>query len=167
MPEVYLGLGSNVGGRARFLTEALREIQRMGPVRASSLYVTDPQGGPRQGDYLNAAVCVSTDWPLDQLHRRVQALERLALRQPAVRFGPRTLDIDILFYGREAIRTVTLLVPHPRILQRRFVLEPLCELAPDLILPDGTRLALWRFSRRRQGVRKVPGTEAGQWTWYR
>jgi 2-amino-4-hydroxy-6-hydroxymethyldihydropteridine diphosphokinase len=134
---VYIALGSNVGDRAAMLARAVEEINRAGlrVLRQSSLYATQPIGGPPQAWFLNAVVEVETDWmPLRVLHA-LQKIERSLGRRRSVRSGPRTLDLDILFYGTSVIRSRELEVPHPRLPQRRFVLAPLAELAPTLSHP--------------------------------
>ncbi len=130
-----VALGSNLGDRVGFLRFAVREL---GPlVRQSRVYETDPVGGPdQQGAYLNMVVVVET--PLDPFAfiRRCQRIEALAGRQRIVHWGPRTLDLDLLFYDDAHIHTDELYVPHPRIFQRRFVLHPLSDVAPERC-PDG------------------------------
>lgn len=134
---VYIALGSNVGDRAALLARAVEEIGRAGlrVLRRSSLYETQPVGGPPQGRFLNAVIEVETDWmPLRVLHA-LQKIERGMGRRRSVAGGPRTLDLDMLFYGASVIRSRELEVPHPRLARRRFVLAPLAELAPALSHP--------------------------------
>jgi 2-amino-4-hydroxy-6-hydroxymethyldihydropteridine diphosphokinase len=134
---VYIALGSNVGDRATHLARAVEEIGRSGlrVLRQSSLYETQPVGGPPQARFLNAVVEVETDWmPLRVLHA-LQRIERAMGRRRSVAGGPRTLDLDLLFYGTSVIRSRELEVPHPRLAQRRFALAPLAELAPALSHP--------------------------------
>lgn len=127
--EALLALGSNLGDRESMLRLAVAELA---PVRRSQVWETDPVGGPeRQGPYLNMVVAVRTDLDPYALLRRCQRIERLAGRVRDVRWGPRTLDIDILFYDDIALTGGGLEVPHPRIAERRFVLAPLAEVAPD------------------------------------
>jgi len=134
---VYIAMGSNVGDRAATLARAVEEMSRAGlrVLRRSSLYATQPVGGPPQAWFLNAVVEAETDWmPLRLLHA-LQAIERSLGRRRMVIRGPRTLDLDVLFYGGSVIRSRELEVPHPRLPQRRFVLAPLAELAPALSHP--------------------------------
>ena len=134
---VYIAMGSNVGDRAATLARAVEEMNRAGlrVLRQSSLYATQPVGGPPQAHFLNAVVEAETDWmPLRLLHA-LQKIERAMGRRRMVIRGPRTLDLDVLFYGGSVIRSRELEVPHPRLPQRRFVLAPLAELAPALSHP--------------------------------
>ncbi len=134
---VYIAMGSNVGDRAAMLARAVEEMNQAGlrVLRQSSLYATQPAGGPPQAWFLNAVVEAETEWlPLRLLHA-LQKIERTLGRRRMVIRGPRTLDLDVLFYGGSVIRSRELEVPHPRLAQRRFVLAPLAELAPALSHP--------------------------------
>ena len=137
--EAVLALGSNLGDREGFLRLA---VQELGPVRRSQVWETDPIGGPeRQGPYLNMVVVVRTDLDPFALLRRCQRVERLAGRVRDVRWGPRTLDVDLLFYDDMVLSSDDLTVPHPRYAERRFVLAPLAEVAPERC-PTGWDAAL-------------------------
>jgi 2-amino-4-hydroxy-6-hydroxymethyldihydropteridine diphosphokinase len=134
---VYIAMGSNVGNRAAMLARAVEEMNRAGlrVLRQSSLYATQPVGGPPQAWFLNAVVEAETDWmPLRLLHA-LQRIERALGRRRMVIRGPRTVDLDVLFYGGSVIHSRELEVPHPRLPLRRFVLAPLAELAPALSHP--------------------------------
>lgn len=136
----YLSLGSNVGDRAAHLAEALRCLQSYPQLqvrKVSSIYETDPVGPPRQPDFFNLVAQVQVDCTATELLEIVQQVESQMRRVRQQRWGPRIIDIDILLYGNETIDTPELQVPHPQIMQRQFVLVPLAEIAPDLILPDG------------------------------
>lgn len=138
-----VALGSNLGDRVGYLQYAIEQLGSV--VRHSRVYETDPVGGPdQQGAYLNMVAVVET--PLDPFAfiRRCQRIEAMAGRQRIVHWGPRTLDIDLLFFDDAEISTDELSVPHPRIAQRRFVLHPLSDVAPercpaawDDLLPKG------------------------------
>jgi len=110
-------------------------------VAVSSLYETEPIGGPPQDAYLNAVVVVETEWGARELLDFALALEAAAGRERRRRWEPRLLDIDLLLYGDAAINEPGLTVPHPRLAQRRFVLEPLAEAWPEAAFPDGTAAA--------------------------
>ncbi|MFV0526644.1 MAG: 2-amino-4-hydroxy-6-hydroxymethyldihydropteridine diphosphokinase [Acidimicrobiales bacterium] len=139
--RAVIALGSNLGDREDYLRSAVRSL---GSVTAmSQVYETEPIGGPdAQGAYLNMVVAIETGLDPFALLRHCQSLEAGAHRQRDVHWGPRTLDVDILFYDDARIETDALVVPHPRIGERRFVLVPLNDVAPERC-PDGweTRLA--------------------------
>ena len=130
----YIGLGSNLGPRAHTLRSALKELgarEGLRVVRVSSFIEREPVGGPHQGRFINAAAEVRTMLTPRQLLRMLQETEDRFGRERAVRWGPRTLDLDLLLYDEEVICEPDLEVPHPLMHARRFVLEPLCEIAPD------------------------------------
>ena len=135
--EVFLGLGSNLGDREAALEEALRRLCGRGLRVAlrSSTWLTEPVGGPPQGPFLNAVVSGTTALSPEGLLRACLETEREMGRVRTVRDGPRTIDIDILFYGDVRRETPGLTIPHPRLHERRFVLEPLFEIAPALRHP--------------------------------
>lgn len=142
MTRAAIGLGSNLGDRWRYLLFAVQQIDGLGEVVAtSSVYETEPIGEVEQGSFLNAVVVLETRLDARHLLRELQAIESEAGRQRATKWGPRTLDLDLLIYGREQLAEVGLAVPHPRLTERRFVLEPLLEAWPEVELPNGDRLA--------------------------
>lgn len=136
----YLGLGANLGDPAATLAAARDELARLPGSRLlarSSLYRTQPVGGPPgQPDYLNAVVALATSLSAQELLAAGQAVEEQFGRRRRERWGPRTLDIDLLLYGGQVFAEPQLVVPHPRLHRRRFVLAPLCELAPQLVHPS-------------------------------
>ena len=138
MNTVYLSLGSNLGDRKSHLDRALEQLPHVGVEvkRLSSVYETEPVGLRAQPWFLNLVVKGETElFPL-QLLGRLQSIEiAMGRRRSAVSGGPRTIDVDILFYGNFVIESDELIVPHPRLTERRFVLEPLMEIAPDLRHP--------------------------------
>ena len=137
MDKVYLSLGSNLGGREAHLRDALARLEAAGihVTRRSSVYETEPQDLRDQPWFLNLVVEAETPlFPL-QVLARLQNIEREMGRRRITPKGPRTIDLDILFYGTFVINTKELQVPHPRLDQRRFVLEPLAEIAPSLRHP--------------------------------
>lgn len=137
MKTAYLGLGSNIGNREQHLAAALAKLAApdLRVLRVSSIYETEPVGFTAQRLFLNLVAEIETDLFPMQLLSRIAKIEQAAGRVRTVPNGPRTLDIDILFYGRVVIHSTKLEVPHPRIAERRFVLAPLAELAPDLRHP--------------------------------
>jgi 2-amino-4-hydroxy-6-hydroxymethyldihydropteridine diphosphokinase len=156
--RAYLSLGSNQGDRAAQLDAALARLAASGHVRViqrSSLYETAPIGMTAQPWFLNLVVEVETDLHPQDLLALTLSVERDLGRVRAQRWGPRTVDIDILLYDALEVTTPILAIPHPEMTHRRFVLEPLLEIAPDAALPDGSRLATFLPRVRDQEVRKV------------
>ncbi|HVX23066.1 MAG TPA: 2-amino-4-hydroxy-6-hydroxymethyldihydropteridine diphosphokinase [Acidimicrobiales bacterium] len=133
--RAFLGLGSNLGDRRALLAQAVATLREAGDVVAvSPVYETEPVGGPDgQGPYLNLVVELATTDPPRRLLERCRQLERAARRVRTVRFGPRTLDADVLLVGDAVVDQPDLQVPHPRLWERRFVVAPLADLAPDLV----------------------------------
>jgi len=134
LKTVYLSLGSNIGDREAMLKSALEAMPAAGVevVRSSSLYETEPQDLRDQRWFVNlVAKCQTELFPV-QLLGRLKKLEKALGRRRTVAKGPRTIDIDIILYGSAIVRTIALEIPHPRFRDRRFVLEPLAEIAPDL-----------------------------------
>jgi 2-amino-4-hydroxy-6-hydroxymethyldihydropteridine diphosphokinase len=158
LKTVYLGLGSNLGDREANLREALKSLDAAGIqiVRRSSIYETAPQELLDQPSFLNAVVEANTElFPL-QLLACIRNIEREMGRRRVTPKGPRNIDIDILFYGRSVIQTAELETPHPRIAQRRFVLEPLAEIAPDFRHPLNGKTAREMLAvLHPQGVRRL------------
>lgn len=133
---VYLGLGSNLGDRSGNLLRAVELLaQELVVERVSSLYETEPWGYREQTRFLNAALCAVTRLSPLALLGLVQQVEQRLGRTPTFRYGPRSLDVDILFYGDRVLEIPRLTVPHPHLAQRAFVLVPLAEIAPGLCHP--------------------------------
>ncbi|MDX1984929.1 MAG: 2-amino-4-hydroxy-6-hydroxymethyldihydropteridine diphosphokinase [Bryobacteraceae bacterium] len=134
---VYLGLGSNLGDRAQNLRQAAELIAAAGvtPLRMSSTHETEPMYVTGQPMFLNQVMEGETEVFPRTLLKRLKSIEQAMGRKRTVRNGPRPIDIDILFYGSAVIRAPELVVPHPRMEERRFVLDPLAEIAPDLRHP--------------------------------
>jgi 2-amino-4-hydroxy-6-hydroxymethyldihydropteridine diphosphokinase len=133
--RAFIGLGSNLGDRRAALRQGVAQLEAAGDVTAvSPLYETEPVGGPEdQGAFYNVVVELATPDSPRQLLVRCQALEEAAHRVRTVRFGPRTLDADVLLVGDLTLDEPDLVVPHPRMWERRFVLQPLSDLAPELV----------------------------------
>jgi 2-amino-4-hydroxy-6-hydroxymethyldihydropteridine diphosphokinase len=131
--RAFLALGSNLGDRLGFLRTAVDELDDV--VAVSSVYETDPVGGPEQGAYLNIVVELATDLDARGLLGEARRLEASAERRREIRWGPRTLDVDVLWVDGDVRSDPDLEVPHPRMWERGFVMVPLAELAPDLA-PD-------------------------------
>ncbi|MGH9719396.1 MAG: 2-amino-4-hydroxy-6-hydroxymethyldihydropteridine diphosphokinase [Bryobacteraceae bacterium] len=159
MKTVYLSLGSNLGDREQMIQRAVGRIHApdLAVKLVSSIYETEPIGPKHQGWFLNAVAEVETDlFPL-QLLSRLQKVELELGRKRLASQGPRSIDIDILLYGGFVIRSARLVVPHPRMHERRFVLEPLAELAPELRHP-GLRSTIRELLSKvlNQSSRKLP-----------
>ena len=128
--RAIIALGSNLGDRVSYLRFALDSLH--GVITYSQVFETEPVGGPdNQGPYLNMAALIETSYDPFALLRRLHIIEAEAERKRVIRWGPRTLDLDILFYDDMIIQSEELTIPHPRFAERRFVLEPLSEIAPE------------------------------------
>ena len=136
--RAYVALGSNLGDRRAYLegaVEALRALPDCRVGEVSDFIETKPFGGVEQGDFLNGCLALDTLlYPLELLHE-LQKIEQAAHRERLIHWGPRTLDLDLLFYGDEILDTPELILPHPGIPERAFVLEPLAQIAPALRHP--------------------------------
>ena len=134
--RAYLALGSNLGDRLAHLqlaVDALADTPGVQVHALSRVYETAPVGGPPQDAYLNAVVAIETDLDPHELLRRCQEIEQLAARERSERWGPRTLDVDVLLIDGTRLDTEDLTIPHPRMWERGFVLAPLRDVAPDLV----------------------------------
>ena len=130
--DFVVGMGANLGDRRAALDQALSAAAALGTVQATSnVYETDPVGGPPQPPFLNAAFRLRTSLEPCELWRALVAIEQRAGRVRRVRWGPRTLDLDLLWSSGQAVKTHFLEVPHPRLADRAFALVPLLEVAPD------------------------------------
>jgi 2-amino-4-hydroxy-6-hydroxymethyldihydropteridine diphosphokinase len=133
--RAFLGMGSNLGDRWAYLRDAVDSLADV--VAVSSVYETDPVGGPADQDaYLNLVVELDTELTARQLMSVGQRLQAAAERVQAERWGPRTLDVDVLWIDGVTVDEPDLQVPHPRMFERRFVLAPLAELAPELVTEE-------------------------------
>jgi len=158
LKTAFLALGSNIGDREANLRDAVDRLasDEIHVLRRSSLYETAPQEMLDQPSFLNAVMEVETSLLPMQLLARIREIEREMGRQRIAPKGPRNIDIDILFYGRAVITTQELEVPHPRLAQRRFVLEPLAEIAPDFRHPvTGKTASEILAALEPQGVRRL------------
>ena len=137
MTRVFLGIGTNLGDRERNLQDALAVLsQKMVILKESSIYQTAPWGYLDQPAFLNQVIEAQTDLSPLNLLGFLKDTEKVLGRQANFRYGPRLIDLDILFYGNRIIQTPRLQIPHPRIAQRAFVLVPLAEIAPDFVHPQ-------------------------------
>ena len=137
MIHVFLGIGTNLGDRERNLQEARAALsQRLEILKESSIYQTAPWGYLDQPAFLNQVIEAQTDLSSLNLLDFLKQTEKQLGRQANFRFGPRLIDLDILFYGNRIIQTPRLQVPHPRLTERAFVLKPLAEIAPEFVHPQ-------------------------------
>ena len=134
MAVVYLGLGSNLGGRENNISLAMEQLKRrdIHIRKQSTIIETEPVGGPPQDKFLNAVVMAETSLTPFDLLKTIKDIETTLGRTKTIRNGPRTIDIDILLYQNVMINTSELAIPHPRMSQREFVMIPLKEIAPQL-----------------------------------
>jgi 2-amino-4-hydroxy-6-hydroxymethyldihydropteridine diphosphokinase len=153
MKKVYLALGSNLGDRAAILRDAITQMEseELHVLRTSGVYETEPREIVDQPWFLNQVAEVETSLFPRQLLMRLKRLEIALGRRPSLPKGPRAIDIDILLYGDAVVSAPDLAIPHPGIAERRFVLEPLAELAPDL-----------RHPKSGKTVREMLGAVASQ-----
>jgi len=136
MVTSFIGLGSNIGDRRRYITTAIRQLKTLPSTRVSQIsgiIETLPEKGPAQGNYLNCVVQIETDLSPYQLLQALQKIEASLGRYRTVKNAPRTIDLDILLYADTTIHEEGLCIPHPRMLEREFVLVPLREIAPDVV----------------------------------
>lgn len=144
MAICYIGLGSNLEDPHRQVSDALlelREIPNTELLSHSLLYRSDPVGPPGQPDYINAVAKLDTRLEPEALLDALQAIEQAHQRVRIEHWGPRTLDLDLLLYGNDQLDTARLKVPHPFMTERSFVLYPLAEIEPNLVLPKGDQLS--------------------------
>jgi 2-amino-4-hydroxy-6-hydroxymethyldihydropteridine diphosphokinase len=137
MPKtVYIGLGSNIGDKVETCRKAVALLDKAGDIKAvSSFYTTEPIGYPDQEEFVNAVVELETGLSPLALLARCHVIEDDLGRRRLIHWGPRTIDLDILLYGDLVVKTGELTIPHPLLAERRFVLVPLCEVAPDIVHP--------------------------------
>lgn len=142
--NVFIGIGSNMGSRIKNLAFAVHGLEELAVdhrVTCSPVYETDPVGYTDQDRFLNMVAELRTNLSPVELLMELHALEQQAFRTREIRYGPRTLDLDILLYGNYEVADEGLIVPHPRLEERAFVVLPLCDLAPNWILPTGQSVA--------------------------
>lgn len=146
MHRAYLSLGSNIGDRGEHLSRGLDIVAADDAWRASQVYESEPVGGVSQDDFWNLVVELTTSATPRELLARCRAAEEARERTREVRWGPRTLDVDVLLVGEVTSDEPEILVPHPRLYERTFVLAPLRELAPDLVSDEQLRAGAGRVT---------------------
>lgn len=166
MAKAWIGLGSNVGDRLGHLRRGLGHIAKLpgtALLSVSSVYECEPVGKTDQPRFLNAAAAIEAGLEPHDLLREFLRIERLCGRERLERWGPRTLDLDILVVEDRVVCSAGLIIPHPRLLERAFVLLPLAEIAPDLVVPGGTATVAELASlvdAASSGVRRIGGPPA-------
>ena len=138
MAHAYIGFGSNINNRLNYITQALRlllETDSVSLIQISSLYETEPVGYEEQDWFLNGVVAVETGLPIHQFLAALKEIEGVVGRQHRERWGPREVDLDLLLYDQCCTNTPDLIVPHPEMHQRNFVLIPFAEIAPEVLHP--------------------------------
>lgn len=156
MSRCAVGVGSNLGDRLGYLGLAMSGLAAVSRVAAvSSVYETIPIGGPDQGPFLNAVVVVDTARTPRGLLRELLFIERSLGRVRDTRWGPRTLDLDLILWNDQEVSEPGLTIPHPRMKDRRFVLEPLLEVWPGARMPDGSAITPSAKSVEQQGLERV------------
>lgn len=159
--RAYLALGSNIGDRIGYLRRALAALEEQPKIRlaaVSSVYETKPVGFTNQADFINIVIAIDTSLEPDVLLDVTQHIEQMLHRKRDIRWGPRTLDIDIILYGEAVVTETELTIPHPRMVERAFVLVPLMELAPHLVVP-GTGKSVSQLMENvagKEGVQLCP-----------
>ncbi|MGK9389864.1 2-amino-4-hydroxy-6-hydroxymethyldihydropteridine diphosphokinase [Bacillus sp. RK1064] len=162
----YIALGSNIGKKETYLKEAVKKLHEHPEVQVeliSSIYETTPVGYENQDDFLNMAVKISTSLRPNELLALTQKIEQELGRTREVRWGPRTADLDILLYNSENIETEQLVVPHPRMYERLFVLVPMSEICPEIgevqinAVTDQEGVSIWK---KTCGVEEFVHTES-------
>ena len=169
MVPVYIGLGSNQGNPEENLAQARAKVQSMTGVFAavsSQIYYTEPQGVKDQPWFANQVLKILCHpaWTPPSFMRHLLSIEKLLGRKRDIYWGPRRIDCDLLLFGQQCISQPKLVLPHPRMIHRAFVLVPLLEVSPELCLPDGTRVreSLQNLVYRRQGRRIWQEDDADQ-----
>ena len=138
MHVAYIGFGSNIGDRFAHIQNAIHALAKTEGItlqKISSVYKTDPVGYEAQAEFLNGVAAIQTSFPPLTLLHALKDIEATIGRQHRIRWGPREIDLDLLIYGDVCLQTEELVIPHPEMHLRRFVLVPLAEIAPDLMHP--------------------------------
>jgi 2-amino-4-hydroxy-6-hydroxymethyldihydropteridine diphosphokinase len=161
LAQIYLSIGSNIGKRQKYLKYAVEKLSaHLDNVKVSSLYATEPWGNKDQPEFLNLCLSGRTSSSPAELLELTRSIEKSLGRTHQEKWGPREIDIDILFYDDAIIKTAALEIPHPYVSERAFVLIPLMELAPDLVHPV-LKLTISKLAAEigSSGVRKLPDEE--------
>jgi len=155
MNTVFISLGSNIGNRLQYLQRAVSLLELIGQVnvvKVSSVYETDPVGYEEQAAFLNMVVEVETSLTPHEILKECNKIEAELGRTREIHWGPRTVDLDILLYNEENMKTQDLIIPHPRMMERGFVLIPLVELQANLVDPQSKQLIADVAHVQKEGV---------------
>jgi 2-amino-4-hydroxy-6-hydroxymethyldihydropteridine diphosphokinase len=158
MARVYIGLGSNLGDRINYIKEAIASICKQPGIEAvglSSVYETEPVGKTDQPGFLNCVLAVETGLSPRELLKTMGGIESKLKRERSVHWGPRTIDIDILLYGDYSIKEPDLIIPHPRMCERAFVIVPLMELSHDIVIPGVGKASRCKKQIADQSINKL------------
>ncbi len=158
MPTAYLSLGSNIGDREAYLRAAVRIIKThrfIKVTKLSGVYQTEPVGYESQRSFLNIVIEIGTPLSPQELLKNCRFIEEFLKRKRRVKWGPRTIDVDILLYGDAVVEDPELIIPHPEMSKRAFVLVPLLEIAPHATFPDGSKLQAHLDLLSSEGVERV------------
>lgn len=140
MEKVYLSLGSNIGNRKKYLSKAVNELRSVGEIKKiSQIYQTVAWGVTDQNDFYNLCLLIETNLTPESLLEKINSIEKFLGRKKRGKWQEREIDIDILFYGSQSIKTPNLVIPHPEIINRAFVLVPLSEIAPNYKHPEDNK----------------------------
>lgn len=157
MARVYLGIGSNLENRRENIEKAvaLLKVSKIKLRKISKIIETEPVGGSKQGKFLNAVLEADTHLRPHRLLETLKNIERQLGRKKSVRFGPRTIDLDILLYGKAIINDKDLIIPHPRMFEREFVLKPLKQIAPNIVRSIGNMKIVRKISQMQSIAREL------------
>ena len=158
MPLVFIGIGSNLNQPLKQVAQAIDHLQQLPKTtlsKTSSFYQSNPLGPADQPDFINCVVALDTQLSPQQLLLDLQQIEQKQGRIRQKRWGPRVIDLDILLYGTLNLTTEELTIPHPGLNQREFVLYPLAEIAPDLILPSGETIMMLKKRCVANGIKII------------
>ena len=158
MAEAYIGVGTNIGNKNKNIKKAISLLEEKAKsVKISPVYETEPVGYKKQEWFLNCCAKIKTELSPLNLLRFLKSIERIMRRKKMVRFGPRIIDLDILFYNNKIINKRNLVIPHPRLHERLFVLEPLSKIAPGFVHPKLKKniLELRNKLKKRKNIEKV------------
>jgi 2-amino-4-hydroxy-6-hydroxymethyldihydropteridine diphosphokinase len=150
MAIIYIGIGSNLGDKEDNLNKAIHLLETSGEIeliRKSSFYITKPLGGPPQDNYLNGVLKVKSDLAPEDIFDRLKSIEKQLGREKAGRNFPRLIDLDILIYDEVVLNSADLVIPHPRMRERKFVLKGFAEIDPDLVYPGSKETILELYRR--------------------